>query len=277
MMINVTMLASYLYCPRKFFLQQILKIREPLNDKMIKGKIRHEVFHVFNISEKKLLLNFEKSDSIQKIEQDYARKYSELFNEKIMKNMDLLNELKIDAVDFYNQGMFSFVNESRKRAVIVHSFLEKGFFGEELCKEIFPKIITELQITSQNLELKGVIDKIEVRNDFFVPVEIKTGTTPKENVWQTHKIQIAAYCLLLEDYFNKKTSKGFVHYLDSDSIRPVFVNPFLKAEVMEVKSKVSDLLESKGIPDYCRNELNCRKNHLKNLVLKDAPITESFK
>ncbi|HLD88767.1 MAG TPA: PD-(D/E)XK nuclease family protein [Candidatus Nanoarchaeia archaeon] len=278
--VTATMLSSYLYCPRKFFLQQVLKLREPLNDKLVKGKIRHDVLNEFSICEKEILQEMIVKD-LHEIEEIYINMYSDLFKKKISEKSDVLNKFNVGINEFYDLGMFSFTNESKRRAFAVQKMIEKGVSGEELYENIEPRIISEKEIVSKHYELKGIIDRIEVFNDSFVPVEFKTGKTPREGVWQGNKVQIAAYCMLVDDFFGRKTRKGFVHYLDSDEIRPVVMNPFLKAEIIELRDKIKDILKTGEMPDFCRDAVNCRKNHVGNFFAEGIPMvnspTESFK
>ena len=48
MKISVSMLSTYLYCPRKLFLQKILMVEEPPKESLVMGSIRHEVYDYIN-------------------------------------------------------------------------------------------------------------------------------------------------------------------------------------------------------------------------------------
>ena len=55
MKISVTMLSSYLYCPRKLFLQQVLALEEPPKESLVLGSLRHEIYDSINQSEEKIV------------------------------------------------------------------------------------------------------------------------------------------------------------------------------------------------------------------------------
>ena len=116
-----------------------------------------------------------------------------------------------------------------------------------------------MRIKSDILELSGMIDKVEKYKEGLVPVEMKTGSMPKEGVWPGHRIQLAAYALLLEEKSGKEIKEGFVHYLDTNERRHIVMNPFLKDEVKELKNKVKELLSSTEHPEKTENEKKCLK------------------
>ena len=86
---------------------------------------------------------------------------------------------------------------------------------------------------------------------------------PQDGVWPSHRIQIAAYSLLLQEKFNKQIKEGFVVYLDSKEKRHIAINPYMQEEVKQLVNEVIALLESKELPDFCDNENKCRKCGLK--------------
>ena len=117
--------------------------------------------------------------------------------------------------------------------------------------------------------LKGIIDKIEKYEDGIVPVELKTGSMPREGVWPGHRIQIAAYALMLEKKLGKEIKEGVVHYLDPNIRRQVVINPFLREEVKELKDKVRALLDGNEIPAAADNENKCAKCGLKEQCMNE--------
>ena len=48
MKISVSMLSSYIYCPRKLFLQKVLAVEEPPKESLVLGTLRHEIYDFIN-------------------------------------------------------------------------------------------------------------------------------------------------------------------------------------------------------------------------------------
>ena len=74
----------------------------------------------------------------------------------------------------------------------------------------------------------------------YVPIELKTGKMPKEGVWPGHRIQIAAYSMLIEEKFNTTVKEGFVRYLDSKETRHIAINPFMREEITNLIKEVQN-------------------------------------
>lgn len=149
--------------------------------------------------------------------------------------------------------------ESRQRAVNIFSFIKKkNIYGDELWEALTPKIISELSIQSDDLGLRGIIDMIEVYPDKKIPVELKTGSSPREGVWPGHKIQVAAYGMLMEGEFNQPVQEGYIVYLDANDRRKVPFNVFLKDEIKSLIQKVNAIKGSTEAPAILANSPKCR-------------------
>ncbi|MBD3354622.1 CRISPR-associated protein Cas4 [Candidatus Woesearchaeota archaeon] len=263
--ISVTMLSSYLYCARKLFLERVLGLFEPEKAALVKGSIRHETYDGANQVEEKIVTSIKEGEGFEDIYNKYAKIYSTLLRQSITKNKYRLRKIKLPLIDAYHEIWPFFKRESEIRALNIYKFIVKSnLYGLELWDKLIPKVESEKKIASDELELKGIVDKIEIYPEGYVPVELKTGSMPKEGVWPGHRVQIGAYALMMEEKYGKEIKEAFVHYLDSDERRQVVVNPFLKEEVKELKDKVRKLLEGSKIPERADNQNKCRKCGLKN-------------
>ena len=264
MKIPVTFLTAYLYCKRKFFLEQVAGIVEPPKEMLVKGKIKHGVFDLVNKQERGIVLSI-KDDDLNEIKLKYKDAYSKNLKNILLINKKQLQDLNLKLTDVYNELWLIFQEESKSRAHNVHKFLvSKKVFGKELWDSLVPKIESEVYVESDKLQLKGKIDRIEKYNDTAIPVELKTGTAPKEGVWESHMIQLAAYMLLLEEKLGKKTVVGKVSYIKDSIVREVHMNPFLREEIIKLVKEVQDFLEKQNLPDFTRNKAKCESCGLKD-------------
>jgi CRISPR-associated protein Cas4 len=255
--ISVTFLSAYLYCKRKLFIEQVLGIKEMPKSATIVGNIRHDVLNLVNKQEQGLVCSI-KPENKEKIEQIYKEIYSKNLKNAIKINRNLLYNLELNLVDVYKQLWALFNQEAIARANNIASFINKHrLYGAELWEKLMPKIESEVFVDSDELELKGKIDRLEKYEDGFIPVEVKTGKAPKDGVWEGHLIQIAAYMLLLENKFKKAAKEGVVDYINENAKRTVKMNPFLKEEVIKLKDKVKELLNSTQVPPMCGQEKKC--------------------
>ena len=109
-----------------------------------------------------------------------------------------------------------------------------------------------------------------------VPIELKSGQAPKEGAWDNHKIQLAAYALLLESIFKISIDAGYVKYIDDGISRRIEINAFLKDQVKDLVKEVNTMLSSRVLPKKCTNTNKCEKCGLKKICYSDE-ITEKAK
>jgi len=252
MFISVTWLSSYLFCKRKLFVERVLGIFEPPNEAMVKGGIRHECYDRMNKADEQLVRSITKPGLIPKIGNLYRKNYSEILRQVIIKNKSRIEDVNLKMPEVFKFVWSYIEKESNARSSFLQDFARrKNVFGDELWESLVPKVKSELRVKSEELEIKGIIDKVEIDGDNYCPIELKTGKTPKTGVWDSHRIQLAAYMLLLEGEFNIKIARGAVEYLDSGEKREVVNNPFFRKEVIDTRDKVISLLNSTELPGKC--------------------------
>lgn len=255
-MLPVTALSDYLYCPRKVYLRHVLKFIPVAHKPVVQGKIKHDVFDAISKNEENLLLNISPSN-LNRMEDMYKQAYSDFLACSISKFEDDIKKAELDKEQVFNGALKKFLDEASFRArAMIKVIKETGLFGRDLLDMLPVKYKSELWLSSKKLRLKGVIDRVEVINDVYVPIELKTGSMPQDGVWPGHRVQLASYILLLDEKF--KSNHGFIEYLDHDVRRKIVMNPFLEDEVKDLTDKVFDALESSSIPEICKNFNKCR-------------------
>lgn len=99
-------------------------------------------------------------------------------------------------------------------------------------------------LEAKNLPLVGKPDYILKKNGEYIPVEIKTGSTPT-TPYKNHIAQLFAYCLLVTDSFEKRPSFGIIRYPDKEV-------PLQYTESAEtgVKQLVAEIMQKKQSGSY---------------------------
>ncbi len=264
-MLSVTHLSSYLYCQRKLYLQEILGIYEPPKEALVRGSIRHQTYEHINLAEEELVKSIKEGTTAEDLKNKYHQKHRKILLNIIKKNKEKLKQFDILPHNLFKEVWPLILSESETRVMVVNNFIQQhNIFGEELWKKLTPKIESELRIESEALGLKGIIDQIEIYDNGFVPIELKTGKSPKQGIWPSHKIQLIAYALLIEDKFKTEVKEGFVHYLDTKEKRHISMNQFMRVEIRDLIKKVNELFDSTKIPDFEKNQNKCSCCGLKN-------------
>jgi len=279
-MIHVSLLSSYDYCPRKLFLEQVLKLVVIPREVVVKGSIRHEVYEKTNKAEESFVKAIKNELPYDELVDKYKKLHSDILSQSIVRNKSKLAELKVSMTEFFKESWPVVLQESQQRALNLHNFIKKNkVFGEELWRLLSPKVESEYYVESEELMMKGKIDWLEVYDNKVVrevvPYELKTGSAPKTGVWPGHKLQAGAYIMLLEKnrFFVRE---AFVKYLDINEARQVMMNPFLEKKVIETRDKVIELFKSKEIPSFCDSESKCASCSLKEQCINEKFIKEKL-
>lgn len=271
-MLSVTMLSECMYCPRKLYLQYVLGLAEPPKECLVLGSLKHKVFEEINNSEQRIVSSINEKISLSDMKSLYKSEYFRILKEVIEKKKKDLDQFSIPLSDAFKRMMNSVFEEAEQRAENVFNFIESNaVFGEELWEKLTPKILSEIRVESKDLLLKGVIDRIEVYGDSFVPIELKTGKSPREGAWPGHKLQLSAYMVVLEQD-GKHIDHGRIVYLDSKSVVKVVINPFIEEDVKKHVDHVNLVLSSRQAPPFVDNMNKCASCGLKDRCYDKAFI-----
>ncbi|MCZ7546238.1 MAG: PD-(D/E)XK nuclease family protein [Anaerolineae bacterium] len=71
----------------------------------------------------------------------------------------------------------------------------------------------EQPLFSRRHRLSGRPDYLLHREGRLIPVEVKSGRGP-EKPYKSHILQLAAYCLLVEDVYGRRPPYGIIRYAD---------------------------------------------------------------
>ncbi len=265
-MLSVTSLTAYLYCARKLYLQKVLGYEEIPKEFLVRGAIKHRVFEEMEKTEKGIICSIDSSSAYEQILDMYNKRYAQILRMVIIQSKNQLKLVSLLPMDAFKQYIVLFRLEAEVRAANLFSFIQKNkVYGEDLWEALTPKLKSEYKIASQNLYLTGKIDQVQVFPTMLLPVELKTGKAPKEGAWEDHKIQLAAYALLLEDSFKVPINSGIIRYLDDNQARSIEINPFLKDQVKELVKEVRAMLSSEKLPPLNKNENKCKSCSLKEV------------
>ncbi len=250
MIIPVTLISEYQYCPRKIYYSKVLRIKVEPNEALVKGKIRHKIEEETNIRFEFIITKITRGD-LDFIFNLFKENYLELVRRIIVSNVKLMQKIGLDAQVITNEFIETFTILAKQVAESIHEIVVKhNVLGKDILQYIKTEQTAEMFIESKKLQLRGIIDAVEFSGENVIPIELKTGSMPKQGVWPSHKLQVGCYILLCkEKYEDKKIEFGIVRYLNFDEDREIILNPFLRDEIFEIRDKVITILEDKIIPD----------------------------
>ena len=257
MLIPVSALSSWTYCPMEFYNTYVLKIKKIPEDIMIMGLIKHKLHENIAKQEQKIITSLKAENAQETLQNTYLNQLKTI----LVEHTNALRAAKIPIDTAFQKTIPVIKFEVEDKITTILPLLKKGITGEQLWQTITPKLKTEYPIQSEKLCLRGRIDRLECHENKLVPVELKSGKPPQEGAWPGHKIQATAYALMLEDKFNTTVPESAIHYIDQNARRILTINPFMKEEVIETTAKIKGCLNTKEKPKGCGKCPTCIEAH----------------
>lgn len=128
---------------------------------------------------------------------------------------------------------------------------------------------SNVYLISNKYHLCGIIDEVvTLTDDTLAPIDYKYAIYP-DFVYKSHKIQIACYCLLIEEVFAKNVQEGYIFYI-RDGNKQVTV-PFtsgLKEKTLNDVSIILDIIQNERIPKPTAVRARCVDCTYKNICVK---------
>jgi CRISPR-associated exonuclease, Cas4 family len=116
----------------------------------------------------------------------------------------------------------------------------------------------ELYIRSNKLGLHGKIDVLEVKNIrtsgvVLTPIERKRGSS----YYDSDEIQLAAYCMILEDYLGEPVRMGYLYLFGTNERYAITITDWHREKVLEVTHAIRNMTID-TIPDFADNPNKCK-------------------
>lgn len=252
-MITLSNIRDYLYCPEKLNLR--LENSDIQTEAMVTGKIFKEAYmgftgivqrNIWGLSGEfsiKEILNELFKDVPEFIDTIYHRYEEEGIDDPTMVFKKLKEDLR------FNSWLI---------ALKTQKILRDGRIGSEVVNILFPPCFMDFKIENKEVGLGGRIDKIEIIDGDYYPIKIQGNLPPLKGLWESDKIQIAAYSFLIEEEFNKDVQVGFINYVKTGSKKPVINSAMLNDKFIEMFEEVRSMIYDGNTPKFHLNINKCR-------------------
>ena len=119
--------------------------------------------------------------------------------------------------------------------------------------------IRELYLKSEKLGIHGKIDVLESKNiksvgTTLTPIERKRGSSYHDN----DEVQLAAYCMLLEDYLDEPVRMGYLYLFGTNERYAITITDWHREKVLQVVQAIRNMTLD-NIPDFIDNPNKCKK------------------
>ncbi|MBI4147706.1 CRISPR-associated protein Cas4 [Candidatus Woesearchaeota archaeon] len=258
-MLSVTDLTTYTYCARKLYLSRVLKLSEPVKDVMVLGSIKHKLLEILPVHHHNMALQLKPDTQGQEFINEYIRLSLAALSDIIIKYKYALKQTSTPLDHAFSHVKELAVTEAQTRAEnLLATAQQTNKWSQDLWDAYFPKEKAEYSLESEQLFLRGRIDALHIHQNKIVPVEHKSGEMPPQGVWDSHRLQLTAYALLLEEHFQTPIPYGVVNYFDAHKQREVHLNPFSKDEIRALIPTVRKTLSQKEVPPIVDNPAKCK-------------------
>jgi CRISPR-associated exonuclease Cas4 len=115
-----------------------------------------------------------------------------------------------------------------------------------------------LNLESEKLRLRGTLDCLIIKDNEHIPVDYKSMKSNKKKVWLDHKVQIAAYSLLVEEEFLTTVKRAFVYYEPEGLAVKVAITPSLRRLTSMIIKEVLKIKEEEYMPKRTIDERKCK-------------------
>lgn len=245
LVLNVTDLSQYAFCPRQFYLSKVLGLHKQPSE-FVEGSLEHDARRLLNTA---LGSAYAKSEPNQVKLLDTARNIiGKVLN--YAKNVALLQHpmFSREIEGFVSELSFRFHQEERDRTrLLTHNATDGSSWADRL-RASFP-VESEFKVFSAELGLRGRIDEIYETGDGNLAIrDIKTALVgfPFDD---SNQVQIGAYVMLLEEQESKSVARASVYSSRNLAERQVVVDGDLKKRVLDADDNVRRFLANPELPE----------------------------
>lgn len=133
--------------------------------------------------------------------------------------------------------------------------------------------MVRLSFESDRLGLRGAVDVLRRQDRSYVPYEHKRGRAAgrpgDRQAWQSDRIQLGAYCMLVEEAHRERVVEGRVRYHKDKVTVRVPLDDALREEVLRAVARARDLRATTERPPVTTNERLCVKCSLAPICLPE--------
>jgi CRISPR-associated exonuclease Cas4 len=117
--------------------------------------------------------------------------------------------------------------------------------------------LKQQSLVVEDYDLVGKPDLVLEENGFYIPVELKTGRSPRQP-YDSHVMQLMAYCLLLESHYEVRPPHGLLRFTQDDKEFRIAYTPEREAQLKAILERMKTFQEAEDVHRNHRNANKCR-------------------
>ena len=235
--VSVSAIASYYICPRLVFFRN--GRRDGPGETEVRACVFKSVSYLLSSVMAAVVPEVALEEAIGSACSDNLCIYGTAFEEVIIKAAD---ELK-----------------ARKAGILSGLLNEQQRLGEKALMGTLSPQVVGLTIYSEKLGISGTLDKVADIGSGPVPIIISTSLPPRNGIYASDRIRLAAYAMLLSEKYGIICSDGYVEYMPGWCLRAVEVRYEDRRKVLHARNRMREIMEGR-MPDAYRGKW-CERCH----------------
>ncbi|MFH1434507.1 MAG: Dna2/Cas4 domain-containing protein [Pseudomonadota bacterium] len=280
--LSVTCVASYVFCPRKMYLNA-RHIQSRSNTYRAIGKIEHEcrrkISSLLRSEYEKMMLN----GGLQHFDETGLPTLiiSQIKHERELARAT--DPLSFDAIDkeLNNRIHGAIIEEETHLLKECRRLLSIGLPAREALDAVKPWQV-EYWVDSPKMGLRGRVDQLWRRKDTFEPRDLKTcGPEVRHIFAESYWLQVALYGILIEEQDNVRVTNVGIDYTYDQTHETRELDASLRAQAQYALEKSREILTREDLPPthknrtlctYCNYEEICHGgNNAKGTISENSP------
>lgn len=123
-------------------------------------------------------------------------------------------------------------------------------------------------LASPELKIRGIVDEVLwLKDGTMAPLDYKY-TNPREDVYNTHRIQLILYAMLIQKIYNNPVERGYAAYIRGGSqLIELPIEPEDMTEVRAMIDEIFTIIDTGRLPRRTRNRNQCLDCCYKNICV----------
>jgi CRISPR-associated exonuclease Cas4 len=130
---------------------------------------------------------------------------------------------------------------------------ERVRLGDKAFSGVLLPSFAGLTIYSDKLRISGILDKVVNIGDSFAPLIISTASQPRNGVYASERVKLAAYALLLSEKYGVECDHGYVEYVSGWCLRKAAVRYEDKRKALYARNRILEAMEGR-MPEASRGK-----------------------
>ena len=140
--------------------------------------------------------------------------------------------------------------------------------NRQYVRQKIPMLAKDINVylASPTLRVRGIVDEVlELQDGSLAPLDYKFSVF-QDTLFNTYKVQIALYALLIEERYKKPVTTGYIAYIRNGShIEQVSIDAPLRNKAIQICDSIFEIIVEEKYPKATPHKTKCADCTYKNI------------